>query len=87
MDAVTRPLDTSRDAAARQVDALRAMSPEERLRIAAAMSDDVRSLAEAGIRSRLPGLSDDEVRAALEALLLGRDLADSVRSDRPPTER
>jgi hypothetical protein len=63
------------------------MSPEERLRIAATMSDDVRSLAEAGIRSRHPELSDDEVRSALVALLLGQDLADAVRSGRPATER
>lgn len=87
MNAVTRPLDTSPDAAARQVDALRGMSPEERLWIAAAMSDDVRSLAEAGIRSRHPELSDGEVRSALAALLLGRELAGAVRSDRPATER
>jgi hypothetical protein len=63
------------------------MSPEERLQIAAAMSDEVRSLAEAGIRSRHPELSDDEVRSALAALLLGQEPADAIRSDRPATEQ
>lgn len=74
-----RPSDTSPDAQARYVNALRALTPEQRLEYAAAMSDEVRSLAEAGIRSRHPEFGPAEVRAALADMLLGPELAASVR--------
>lgn len=51
------------------------------------MNAVTRPLAEAGIRSRHPGLSDDEVRSALAVMLLGQKLADAARSDRPATGR
>lgn len=47
-----RSADTSLDARERQLAAYRAMAPEQRLRLAAEMSADVRSLNEAGIRAR-----------------------------------
>lgn len=49
-----RPLDTSIDIYRRQVATYRSMAPAERLRLAAEMSADVRTLAEAGIRRRHP---------------------------------
>src|SRR5215208_2747244 len=49
-----RPNDTSREARQRQVDAYRAMTPEQRLQLADQMSVDVRSLARSGIRARQP---------------------------------
>lgn len=54
---------------------LRALGPAERLEIAAGLSRSVRDLAEAGIRRRHPGASDDEVRCRIAALLYGRDAA------------
>ena len=47
-----RPVDTSLETRERQLAAYRAMTPETRLRLAAEMSADVRSLNEAGIRAR-----------------------------------
>lgn len=44
--------DTSLEARERQLAAYRAMAPEERLRLAAQMSADVRSLAAAGSQAR-----------------------------------
>ncbi len=55
------------------------MTPQQRIAAAAEMSDDVRALAEAGIRSRHPQYSDEEVRLTLVEILLGRELAVKVR--------
>lgn len=77
------PKDTSPDAFARQFEALRSMGPGERLRLAAEMSDEVREIAEAGIRGRHPDYTDTEVADALEALLLGTELAVAARRGRP----
>jgi hypothetical protein len=68
-------MDTSADAQARIVAALRKMSPAQRLAAAAALSDDIRALAEAGIRSRHPEFAPEEVGAAMAEILLGLDLA------------
>jgi hypothetical protein len=47
-----RPVDTSPEARERQLAAYRAMTPETRLRLAAELSVDIRSLAAAGKRAR-----------------------------------
>jgi hypothetical protein len=47
-----RPNDTSAEAHKRQLAAYRAMTPDTRLRLAAEMSADVRSLSEAGRQAR-----------------------------------
>lgn len=72
MQAMVRPRDTSNEAYRRQIDALRAIAPADRLRIADAMSSEVRALAEAGIRRRHPEASPAEVAERLADLLLGR---------------
>lgn len=74
-----RPSDTSADAQDRHLRALADLSPEQRVEAAAALSDEVRALAEAGIRQRHPEFSPAEVRAALADVLLGRKVADAVR--------
>jgi hypothetical protein len=55
-----RPVDTSLEARERVLAAYRAMTPETRLRLAAEMSADIRSLAEAGIRARASRSSSRE---------------------------
>jgi hypothetical protein len=49
------------------------MTAAERLDAAAAMTADVRALAEAGIRSRHPEFSPEQVKSAVNAILLARD--------------
>jgi len=49
------------------------MTPEQRLAMAAEMSDEIRAVTEAGIRGRHPDYSDDQVRAELVGILLGTD--------------
>ena len=65
-------LDTSSAAFERQRETFRRMTPQQRLAVAAEMSDEIRAVAEGGIRQRHPDYSDAEIRAALVAILLGR---------------
>lgn len=74
-----RPIDTTVDARARQLEAYRTMRPEDRLRLADQMSDEVRLLARSGIRARLAGdASEEEVGVELARILLGADGAAAV---------
>jgi hypothetical protein len=75
-------LDTSAAALERQREAFRRMTPEQRLAAAAEMSDEIRAVAESGIRGRHPDWSDDEVREALVVILLGREDAFRARAGR-----
>jgi hypothetical protein len=76
------PLDTSTTALQRQRATFRRMTPEQRLALAAEMSDEIRAVTEPGIRHRQPDYSEDEVRAALVVILLGRDEATRGRARR-----
>ena len=68
-----RPLDTSSDMRARQIALYRAMTPEDRIRLADEMSTDVRELARAGTRARMPeGTTAAEVDAELVRMLTRR---------------
>jgi hypothetical protein len=83
-----RPIDTSVEAHARQLEAYRAMRPEDRLRLADQMSDAVRSLARSGIRARHVGdVSEEEVDAALARILLGADVSAALRARHPAGRR
>jgi hypothetical protein len=79
---MVRARDTSEAAFERQLTAFRAMTPGERLEIAAAMSDEIRRLAKAGIRDRHPTYSDAQVAAVLAEILLGPELASKVDQSR-----
>jgi hypothetical protein len=59
------------------------MTPERRLELALAMSEDIRRLAEAGIRNRHPEYSDQRVMEALTDMLLGPELAEAARHPNP----
>jgi hypothetical protein len=83
-----RPIDTSVKAHAKQLEAYRAMRPEDRLRLAEQMSDEVRSLARSGIRARdVSDASEEEVEASLARILLGADVAEAVRARHPAGRR
>ena len=80
---MSRPLDTSVDADRRLAEAIRALTPTERLRLADVMSVEVRALAEAGIRRRMPHITPTEVAIELGEIILGHDLAAAARAARP----
>ena len=76
---MTPRTDTSIDARRRQLEAYRAMTPARRLHLAATMSEDVRTLARAGIRARHGGdMTDESVNAVLARIILGDELAAAV---------
>ena len=72
---MSRPIDTSRDAAERQLTALREMSPEARLRLAESMSAETRTLTRSGIQARHPEYGPADLDVALAEAMLGLPLA------------
>jgi len=68
------PADTSVEAAEAQVRILSDMAPPERMRIAFEMSEAARRMALAGLRSRNPDLSEEELVGRLVALCHGIEL-------------
>ncbi len=63
--------DTSPEAAAIQQAIFRRMTPEQRLRLALEMSESMRDIALAGLRSRRPELSEAELSRELIRLMYG----------------
>lgn len=73
--------DTRPEAADSQVALLRQASPARRMALALSLSQTVLFLAKQAIRSREPGLSDEEVGLRFVELHYGRALAAAVRDD------
>lgn len=65
------PRDTSSAMWKRQLEAYRAMSPGERLRRAAQLSEDVKALARSGIRHAHPDWPESSVEVELARRLFG----------------
>ncbi|HVH87191.1 MAG TPA: hypothetical protein VM912_10730 [Terriglobales bacterium] len=65
------PDDTSPRAAAIQRDTFRRMTTSERLRMALEMSESMRNVAMAGLRSRRPDLDEDGLRRELMRIMYG----------------
>jgi hypothetical protein len=63
--------DTSPEAAAVQREIFRRMTTEQRLRLALEMSDSVRNIALAGLRSRRPELNDEQLSRELLRIMYG----------------
>lgn len=62
---------------------IRQMSPEERIAGVVQLSEDMRSIAAAGIRARHPDYSATQIKLALFRLLYGDDLVRQVWPDAP----
>jgi hypothetical protein len=77
-----RPHDTDESAHERQTEAYRRMSGRDRVAVSFRLSDFVRRVAEAGVRSRHPDYSDEQVRWALRRLWLGDELTRQAWPDR-----
>jgi hypothetical protein len=78
-----RPADTSPEIHRMQIERYRAMTGEERVLQAVELSDELRRFAVAGIRSRHPAYSDDEVEWALRRMRLGADVVRQVWPEAP----
>jgi pimeloyl-CoA synthetase len=73
--------DTSKDAAARQMEALRNMGLEGRAELTFRLSENLRQITKAGIRHRHPDYSDRQVTQAYLKLILDKELFDRVFPD------
>lgn len=71
--------DTSEEALAVQLDCLRQMTPQERLRQVFAWSGQIRRMSFAAIRRRHPEFTEDEVRLKFIELTYGEELANEIR--------
>lgn len=69
-----RASDTTPDSHAAQMAVYRRLGPAGRVRLAERLSVDTRELTRAGIRSRHPAYTDEEVDHALRRVLYGDDL-------------
>ncbi|MEZ4366281.1 MAG: hypothetical protein R2939_08320 [Kofleriaceae bacterium] len=78
-----RPADTTADAHAAQLAVYRRMTPAQRVAVAAAMSDDVRAIAIAGIAARHPAYTAADAEAAYLRLTLGESLFTAAFPHRP----
>jgi hypothetical protein len=65
------PFDTHPEAAAIQQEIIRRMTTAQRLRLALEMSESMRNVALAGLRSRQPELSADELSRELLRIMYG----------------
>lgn len=69
-----RPRDTTAESHAAQMEAYRRLGATGRAQLAASLSDDVRQLTRAGIRSRHPGYTEEQVELALRRVLYGDEI-------------
>ena len=81
-----RPSDTSPEAWEVYLDLVRKMKPEERLRRALELSEDVRRAAEAGLRLKYPLAGEREITLRRGRLELGRELFRKVYGEAIPDE-
>jgi hypothetical protein len=80
---VTSSPDTTAEAEAAQVQALRRMGPARRSALAVEMSESARNLCLTGIRHRHPEYDDATARWALFRLLIGDELFQRVWPQAP----
>ncbi|MGH9036012.1 MAG: hypothetical protein ACRD0O_09625 [Acidimicrobiia bacterium] len=75
--------DTRAESRRVQLEVYRGMSPERRVDVALAMSEDARRVTLEGIRLRCDRLDDEGVRRELLRVMLGAALAGAVSGVRP----
>jgi len=68
------PGDTTIEAARKQIEILRQMSPEKRALISFELSDNVRQIVIAGIRKLHPDFTDTQIKMELLRRTVGDDL-------------
>lgn len=71
VDLATMPFDTNQEAATIQEGIFRRMTTAQRLRLALEMSESLRNIALAGLRSRQPELNVDELSRELLRIMYG----------------
>jgi hypothetical protein len=77
--------DTTPAASAAQLEAVRRLGRDGRLRVAIGMSEDARQISIEGVRRRHPEYSDAQARHVVLRALYGAELADKFALSRPAT--
>jgi hypothetical protein len=75
------PVDTSIEAARKQFEILRRLDAETRLKMAFELSDNLRSIVEAGVRLRHPQYGEQKVNRQVMRLMIGDFLFKQFNSD------
>jgi hypothetical protein len=75
------PNDTTIDALRKQFEVLQNMTGEQRLQIAFELSNNVRKLVEAGVKSRHPDYDERKVKLAVLRLTIGNKLFQQIFPD------
>lgn len=65
------PADTTNEAARKQFEILRRLRPEARLKMAFELSDNLRSIVEAGVRLRHPDYNERKIQQEVLRLMIG----------------
>jgi len=68
------PSDTTIETARKEYEILRRLGPEVRAEMAFEMSDNLRSVVEAGVRLRRPDFDEEKVRLEVVRLMVGDKL-------------
>lgn len=68
------PVDTSIEAARKQFEILRRLDAETRVKMSFEMSDNLRSIVEAGVRLRNPEYDEKQINRRVTRLMIGERL-------------
>ena len=79
MDAI--PADTTIEAARKQFEILRRLDAETRLKMAFELSDNLRSIVEAGVRLRHPQYDEQQINRQVIRLMIGEALFKQIYPD------
>ncbi len=75
------PADTTVDAARKQFEILRRLGAQTRIKMAFELSDNLRSIVEAGVRLRHPDYDDQKVKQQVLRLMIGETLFKQIYPD------
>jgi transposase len=78
--------DTTIEAMRKQFEILRRMGPEARLKTAFELSDNLRSIVEAGVRGRNPSYDEQQIKQEVLRLMIGERLYREVFGDKNKIE-
>ncbi|NQT04348.1 MAG: hypothetical protein HQ580_20145 [Planctomycetes bacterium] len=77
----TIPADTTIEAVRKQFEILRRLGPEVRLKMAFGLSDNLRSIVEAGVRGRNPSYDEQKTKQEVLRLMIGDVLFKQIYPD------
>ncbi len=80
------PADTTLEAVRKQFEILRRLGPEVRLKMAFEMSDNLRSIVEAGVRERHPNYNEQKIKQGVLRLMIGERLYREAFGDKTKVE-